>query len=96
MTKWNNGDPAKQDELEFVLKNLETKMKTGQKQMTKMKGSQIHMDEKLILAKNQISLITWRNSILKWGEKNTSSFFFFFFFFFFFMFRVIYNFSIIF
>ena len=44
-------------------------MKTGQKQRTKMKGSQIHMDEKLILAKNQISFITWRNSILKWGKK---------------------------
>ena len=70
-------------------------MKTGQKQITKMKGSQIHMDEKLILAKNQISLITWRNSILKWGGKK-KHFLFFFFFFFFFMFRVIYNFSIIF
>ena len=68
-------------------------MKTGQKQITKMKGSQIHMDEKLILAKNQISLITWRNSILKWGGKKTLPHFFFFFFF---MFRVIYNFSIIF
>ena len=53
-------------------------MKTGQKQMTKMKGSQIHMDEKLILAKNQISLITWRNSILKWGGKKTLPHFFFF------------------
>ena len=71
-------------------------MKTDQKQITKIKGSQIHMDEKLILAKNQISLITWRNSILKWGEEKTLPLFFFFFFFFFFMFRVIYNFSIIF
>ena len=53
-------------------------MKTGQKQITKMKGSQIHMDEKLILAKNQISLITWRNSILKWGGKKTLPHFFFF------------------
>ena len=67
-------------------------MKTDQKQITKIKGSQIHMDEKLILAKNQISLITWRNSILKWGGKKTLPHFFFFFF----MFRVIYNFSIIF
>ena len=53
------------DEIEFVLENLETKMKTGQKQRTKMKGSQIHMEEKLILAKNQIALIIWRNTILK-------------------------------
>ena len=40
-------------------------MKTGQKQRTKMKGSQIHMEEKLILAKNQIALIIWQNTILK-------------------------------
>ena len=54
-------------------------MKTDQKQITKIKGSQIHMDEKLILAKNQISLITWRNSILKWGKKKTLPLFFLFF-----------------
>ena len=53
-------------------------MKTGQKQRTKMKGSQIHMDEKLILAKNQISFITWQNSILKWGKKKKTLPLFFF------------------
>ena len=69
-------------------------MKTGQKQRTKMKGSQIHMEEKLILAKNQIALIIWQNTILKSKKrkkKKTLPLFFSFL-----MFRVIYNFSIIF
>ena len=40
-------------------------MKQAKNKEPKMKGSQIYIDEKLILAKNQISLIIWRNTILK-------------------------------
>ena len=71
-----------------------TKMKIGQKQRTKMKGSQIHMEEKLILAKNHIALIIWRNTILKSKKKEKEKILPLFFSFL--MFRVIYNFSIIF
>jgi len=40
-----------------------------------MKVTQIYIDEKLILAKNQISLIIWLNTILKWKKKKRFFFF---------------------